>query len=106
MQKTAPIDPAQTEATSFWKPGRSISPDLGGRDCLVPGVHRKRPAGQLLPAWERFPNDTMRFQAAELGHGLARDAEGGATTTSPTVVASGATGWSAMSPTMAGRTPA
>ena len=27
MQKTAPTDPVHTEATSFWKPGRSIVPD-------------------------------------------------------------------------------
>jgi len=27
MQKTAPIDPVHTAATSFWKPGRSIAPD-------------------------------------------------------------------------------
>jgi hypothetical protein len=27
MQTTAPIDPVQTDATSFWKPGRSMSPD-------------------------------------------------------------------------------
>jgi hypothetical protein len=29
----------------------------------------------LLLAWKRLPNDTMTFQAAELAHRLARDAE-------------------------------
>jgi hypothetical protein len=29
----------------------------------------------LLPIWKRLPNDTMTFQAAELAHRLARDAE-------------------------------
>ena len=29
----------------------------------------------VLPAWKRLPNDTMTFQAAELAHRLARDAE-------------------------------
>jgi hypothetical protein len=29
----------------------------------------------LLPIWKRLPNDSMTFQAAELAHRLARDAE-------------------------------
>ena len=27
MQNTAPTDPAQTAATSFWNPGRSLRPE-------------------------------------------------------------------------------
>ena len=27
MQNTAPVKPEQTEATSFWKPGRSTNPE-------------------------------------------------------------------------------
>jgi len=27
MQNTAPTEPEQTEATNFWKPGRSTNPD-------------------------------------------------------------------------------
>ena len=27
MQNTAPVEPEQTEATSFWKPGRSTNPE-------------------------------------------------------------------------------
>jgi hypothetical protein len=76
---------------------------LGGRDCSVPEFtdsDLRFTSCLLLPIWRRLPNVTIAFQTAPNWrtalHAMPRRC---VATTSPTVVARGASGRSAMSPT-------
>lgn len=76
MQNTAPVDPAQTEATSFWNPGRSTEPEPErprSSSMTVTDMNPSARAASAIPYCRRW----LSVFSTTWGHGRLADVDDG-----------------------------